>query len=95
DAAVKVVVCHSPDGLLWIRGQGAQLMLCGHTHGGHIALPGGRPIVMPSRVGRLYPHGLHCVEGTHLFVSRGVGGSTVPFRAFAPPDVAVITLTSG
>jgi len=61
----------------------------GHTHGGHVALPGYRPIWIPSPVGKRYPWGRHEVDGTTLFVSRGVGGSLVPFRTWAPPDVAV------
>ena len=92
DARVRIAVCHSPDGLAWIRGRGMHLFLCGHTHGGHIALPGYRPLVMPSPVGKLYPHGRHQVDGTTLFVSRGVGGSIVPMRTWAPPDVAAFTI---
>ena len=92
DAAVKIAICHSPDGVSWLRGKGVHLLLCGHTHGGHLALPGGRPIVMPSPMGRRYPWGLHDVDGMTLFVSRGVGGSIVPIRTFAPPDVGVFTI---
>jgi predicted MPP superfamily phosphohydrolase len=95
DAAVKIAVCHSPDGLAWLRGKGVTFMMCGHTHGGHIALPGGKPIVMTSPMGRLYPWGFHDVDGLQLFVSRGVGGSLVPVRTWAPPDVAVFTFASG
>jgi predicted MPP superfamily phosphohydrolase len=95
DAAVKIAVCHSPDGLSWLRGKGVHFLMCGHTHGGHVALPGGKPIVMKSPMGRLYPWGFHDVDGLQLFVSRGVGGSLVPVRTFAPPDVAVFTFASG
>ena len=92
DAKVKIAICHSPDGLFWLRGKGVHLLLAGHTHGGHLALPGHRPLFMPSPMGRLYPHGIHEVDGTTLFVSRGVGGSLVPIRTYAPPDVAVFTI---
>lgn len=92
DARVRIVVCHSPDGLSWIRGRGVHLMLCGHTHGGHVALPGYRPLWVPSPVGKIYPYGRHEVDGTTLFVSRGVGGSLVPFRTWAPPDVATFVV---
>jgi predicted MPP superfamily phosphohydrolase len=92
DVPVKIAVCHSPDGLLWLRGKGVQLLLCGHTHGGHLALPGHRPVWVPSPTGRRYPWGRHEVDGLTLFVSRGVGGSLVPVRTYAPPDVAVFTI---
>jgi len=92
DVPVKIAVCHSPDGFRSVRGKGIALYLCGHTHGGHLALPGYRPILMPSRDGRLWPWGRHEVDGTSLFVSRGVGGSLVPVRTWAPPDVALFTV---
>ena len=62
------------------------------SEGGAICLPGYRPLVMPSRAGRLYPFGLHQVNGFTLFVSRGVGGSLLPIRTYAPPDVAVFAI---
>lgn len=92
-AAIVLALCHSPDALPVIAGTPIRLLMCGHTHGGHLALPGGRPLIMPSRVGRKYPWGLHQVNGQALFVSRGVGGSLVPVRTFAPPDVACLTVT--
>lgn len=92
DARVRIAVCHAPDGLRWVQGRGVHLLLCGHTHGGHLALPGHRPLFIPSPLGRRYPYGLHDIDGLTLFVSRGVGGSIVPFRTWAPPDVALFTI---
>ena len=93
DAAVKLAVCHAPEGWPHVRGRGAALLLCGHTHGGQLALPGG-PIIVHGRYGRRWPSGLHDIEGLPLFVSRGVGVVEIPMRTFAPPDVAVFTLTA-
>jgi predicted MPP superfamily phosphohydrolase len=92
DVAFKLAVCHSPDGIFALQGLDVSLLVCGHTHGGAVCLPGYRPIVMPSRAGRLWPFGLHRVDGLTLFVSRGVGGSLVPVRLYAPPDVVVFTI---
>ena len=92
DAPIKIALCHSPDGYPEVKGRGVQLLLCGHTHGGHIALPGYRPLFIPGPHGRLWPHGRHDVDGLTIFVSRGVGGSLVPMRTYAPPDVALITI---
>lgn len=89
-AGLLVAVCHSPGGYSQARGRGAALYLCGHTHGGQVALPGGRAVVLPGgRWARRFPHGVHEDEGTTVFVSRGVGGVEVPFRTWAPPDVGV------
>jgi uncharacterized protein len=94
DVPVKIALCHSPDGYPAVKGRGVQLLLAGHTHGGQIALPGYRPLWVPSPHGRLWPFGRHEVDGLTVFVSRGVGGSLVPMRTYAPPDVAVFTITS-
>ena len=67
-------------------------MLCGHTHGGQIALPSG-PVIVHGRLGRRWPSGLHLIGDMHLFVSRGLGIVDIPLRANAPPDVALFTLS--
>jgi predicted MPP superfamily phosphohydrolase len=88
-----IAVAHSPDTLPALEGRGVSMLLCGHTHGGQIALPGYRPLVMPSRVGRRYPFGLHHLDdGLTLFVSRGLGTSMVPLRTWAPEDLAVFNV---
>ena len=46
DATVKLAFAHAPEALPMLRGRGASLMLCGHTHGGHLALSGGKPLVI-------------------------------------------------
>jgi predicted MPP superfamily phosphohydrolase len=100
DADALVVLCHSPDGLPEIRRGLARfprrrpiLYACGHTHGGHVAAPWG-PVVVPGRVGKQYPAGLHDVGDMHLHVSRGVGGVEVPIRTYARPDVVIFDLVS-
>ena len=95
DVPIKIALCHSPDGYPEVKGRGVQLLLCGHTHGGHIALPGYRPLWIPGPHGRLWPYGRHEVDGLTIFVSRGVGGSLVPMRTYAPPDVALFTIDGG
>lgn len=95
-ARAIVVLCHSPDGLpnasAHIPHTNA-LYVCGHTHGGHIATPWG-PIITPGRLGKKYPHGFHDVPPFFLHVSRGIGGSEVPMRTFASPEVAVIDVVA-
>jgi predicted MPP superfamily phosphohydrolase len=92
DASLTIGLSHSPDALPLLSHRGVALLVVGHTHGGMIARPGGRPIVMQGRMGRKYPHGFHVVDDTLLFVSRGLGGVEVPVRAWAPPDVVVLDL---
>lgn len=91
-AAARIALSHSPDGVPLLQEARAALILCGHTHGGQLALPGGVPLVVPGPMGKVWPWGLHRLEEGWLFVSRGLGGVEIPMRSFAPPDVALITL---
>jgi predicted MPP superfamily phosphohydrolase len=93
----RLVLMHSPDGLLTIGARPFDLALCGHTHGGQVALPGGKPLVVPEGdLSRRFLQGLFCLDDDGrraLLVSRGVGCSTVPVRLFARPEVHLCTLT--
>ena len=75
---------------------GADLVISGHAHGGIIRLPflGG----LISHDLELFPDytaGLYEVNGSVLFVSRGLGSSGASFRLFNRPEVAVLTLHRG
>lgn len=90
---VRILLAHAPEALLTIGDAHFALALCGHTHGGHIALPGGIPIVVPGRLGRRYAHGrFDLPRGGTLIVSRGVGATESPVRWNADPDVIVVEM---
>jgi predicted MPP superfamily phosphohydrolase len=92
DAPVRVVLTHAPEGYPYVANRGATLMMCGHTHGGQIALPKG-PVVVHGPLGRKYPCGLFELADLRMYVSRGLGNSDVPLRLNAPPEVALFTLS--
>jgi len=92
DARTRVALCHAPDGVPFVVDHGVCLLLAGHTHGGQVALPGSIPVYVPGPLGRRFAYGRHRVGGLQLVVSRGVGTTEVPVRAFAPPDVVVARL---
>ena len=55
---IRVVLMHAPSGLLDLGAKHFDLALCGDTHGGQLALPGGVPIVVPhGRLSRRYSRG--------------------------------------
>ncbi len=91
DATTRIAIAHAPDALPHLEGDVA-LLVCGHTHGGQVALPR-RPLYVHGRYGKRYPFGMHAIEGGHLFVSRGLGGVEIPVRLFAPPDVALFSIS--
>jgi len=92
---IRIILMHGPDGLLAIEGERFEAAFCGHTHGGQIALPNGTAIVLPDgRLSRRYSRGVYHLGGERrLFVSLGVGNSTVPMRLFAPPEIIHCRLT--
>jgi uncharacterized protein len=88
---VRIVLVHSPRALEIVGGERFDVMVCGHTHGGHIALPGPTPIVTVG--GRAHQFGRHELDGGRtLVVSRGIGATEIPLRTFADPDVVSLTL---
>lgn len=96
-AAVRIFLTHSPDGVLLLDGQPGQRYdagFAGHTHNGQIATPGGRPLFRPGGPGsREYSYGRYEMPGEGpLFVSCGVGCSGIPLRLNADPELLICTL---
>jgi uncharacterized protein len=65
-------------------------LLAGHTHGGQIRLPF-MPAVTPTGSGR-FVAGWYRDTFAPLYVSRGVGTTTIPARFRCPPELAIFTL---
>jgi predicted MPP superfamily phosphohydrolase len=92
---IRILLMHAPSGLLDLAGEHFHLALCGHTHGGQLALPGGVAIVVPhGRLSRRYARGRFGIEGSGtLVVSVGLGCVALPLRLFADPEIVVCDLT--
>ncbi len=90
--AFKLLLAHCPDMADEAAERGVALQLSGHTHGGHMRLPGLGAFCLP-RHGWRYPVGHEQVGAMQLYVSRGIGG--LPLRLGCPPEVTVITLRRG
>jgi predicted MPP superfamily phosphohydrolase len=89
--ACRILLAHEPDICESNAPARCSLTICGHTHGGQICLPGGRPLYVPghSKWSRQYHAGLFRHAGHWLFVSRGVGTVGFPMRLWCPPEIAV------
>jgi predicted MPP superfamily phosphohydrolase len=93
-APTRIVLMHAPSSLLDIGDRSFAVALCGHTHGGQLSFPSGRPL-KPAHgpLSRTYNAGrFELSAGRVLLVSRGVGYSTLPLRVNAPAAVMVCTL---
>jgi hypothetical protein len=94
-AAASVLLAHSPEIYRQAAHIGFDLMLCGHTHGGQVCLPGGFTpyfnAAAPRRVCRgAWRH--HAMAG---YTSSGSGTSVVDVRYNCPPEVTLHTLHTG
>lgn len=87
-----ILVSHNPDVAEGLPGEGIDLVVSGHTHGGQVALFG-YAFYLPSEYGQKYRTGVIENGDTTVIVSNGIGTSTVPpVRLFVPPQIVIITL---
>ena len=86
-----LLLSHNPDVAERLNDPRVGLMLSGHTHGGQVVFPGGAPFV-PSRYGQKYLHGRVQAPHTTVYVSRGLGTTSIPIRFASRPELTLITL---
>lgn len=90
----RLVVAHSPDGARELADIGYDLIVCGHTHGGQLRVPGIGALVTNSTLPRAMARGVHRIGATWLHVSAGLGTSMfAPFRFACRPEVCLLELT--
>ena len=90
--AVKIALVHSPEAAAAAAAAGYALYLAGHTHGGQVCLPGGRPVATNIRTARRQVAGLWRCGGMVGYTNRGVGVSPPPVRFNCRGEVALLTL---
>jgi predicted MPP superfamily phosphohydrolase len=88
----KIALVHSPELAETAAANGYRLYLTGHTHGGQIALPGGRPLVTNLSRCHRFARGLWRHGNLAGFTSSGVGVSVLPLRFNTRGEVALLTL---
>ena len=94
DGAFRLLLYHYPWRVLEAAGK-VDLMLSGHTHGGQVALPFYGALTTLSLTGKRFEKGLYAVDGTEMYVSRGVGteGDPVPrVRFLARPELTLVEI---
>lgn len=92
DDQFNVFLYHTPDLIEEVAGSPVDLYLCGHTHGGQVALPFYGALITFSKFGKKYEAGAYHVGGTMLYVNRGLGMEPRPapqVRFWARPEIAV------
>ena len=88
----KIALVHSAEVADVAAEAGYALYICGHTHGGQVCLPGGRPIITHLTQHRFAAAGLWRFGQMTGYTSRGVGVSGPPVRFNSRGEVGLITL---
>ncbi len=89
DEHVAILLAHSPEIYKHAAFTGFDFMMCGHTHGGQICLPGGHALSFNASSPREMGVGsweYHMMQG---YTSSGTGSSVVAARFNCPPEVTL------
>ncbi|MPN56705.1 hypothetical protein SDC9_204396 [bioreactor metagenome] len=95
-AALNILLYHSPDFAPQAAGQGFNLQLSGHTHGGQVRLPLFGALYAASLYGKQFESGRYLLKDMTLYVTRGLGmeGGIAPrVRLFCRPELIVWQIT--
>jgi predicted MPP superfamily phosphohydrolase len=88
--AYTILAFHAPGFFEQAAGR-APLVLAGHTHGGQVRIPL-LPVFWLPRGSAPYLEGWYGENGSRMYVSRGIGTSTLPIRFLCRPELAIITI---
>ena len=90
--AMSILLSHTPETYRHAAHADFKLMLCGHTHGGQICLPGGIPVITDADCPRAMARG-HWAYGEMIgYTSVGAGSSIVDVRLNCLPEVTLHSL---
>ncbi len=90
--AFKIALVHTPSLFDIAADNGYRLYLCGHTHGGQICLPGGRPVILHLRHGRHFYRGLWRYGQMVGYTGQGTGVVGIPIRFNTQSEITLLRL---
>ena len=87
--ALSILLSHTPEAYRNAAHAGFRLMLCGHTHGGQICLPGSIPVITDADCPRALAAGPWKYHGLIGYTSVGAGASIVDVRLNCLPEITL------
>jgi hypothetical protein len=93
--SLRLLLSHHAEMVLRTQPGDFHLTLAGDTHGGQICLPLPGRRVPFSDLSARFAEGAYDVGGRALYVTRGVGTSMLPLRAFCRPEIVVFHVDAG
>ncbi len=88
----KIVAVHTPELYDIAAENNYDLYLCGHTHGGQVALPGGYPIITHVYTGKRFYRGPWKYRDMRGYTNQGCGVVGIPVRFNTISEIAMLTL---
>jgi len=90
---LKILLVHLLDAIYRVQDHEFDLAFSGHTHGGQVRIPFLGPLITNSRLKRKFAAGLHEINGTQVFTSKGIGTSPLlPSRVYCHPEAVILTI---
>lgn len=87
--AGAILLSHSPEIYKWAAHSDFDLILCGHTHGGQICLPGGMALMYNAHCPRRMCAGPWRYHNLRGYTSVGSGAAVVDVRLNCPPEITL------
>jgi uncharacterized protein len=91
-AGLRLLLAHFPEAAEELAPGSADLVLCGHLHGGQICLPTPWGKLRLAHGVHRFREGIYRDGATTVVVTRGLGTTLVPFRVAARPEVSLLRL---
>lgn len=85
DYNYKILLMHYPDETDKILRYNFDLVLSGHSHNGQVRFPVIGKIITPDNAKKYYDE-YYKISNTHLYISGGIGNSTLNLRFFNKPS---------
>lgn len=85
NVSYSILIMHEPDYINEIEYENFDLILAGHSHNGQVRLPFIGAIILPPHAEAYYDE-YYKINNTDLYISSGIGTSTLKFRLFNRPS---------
>ncbi|MGB5718007.1 MAG: metallophosphoesterase, partial [Gammaproteobacteria bacterium] len=89
EGVVSILLAHSPEIYRHAAHADFDVMLCGHTHGGQLCLPGGVAVMCNASCPREYCAGAWRYHDLSGYTSAGSGACVVDLRINCPPEITL------
>lgn len=94
---LNIIISHEPDAVKFIEGPELSFILSGHSHGGQVYLPYITKKILPVGAqkytkGHYSSDEVEINKSTEMFVSKGVGVTSIPYRFLNVPEIVVLDI---